>query len=213
MKRFLALLCLVAVAIFGIGYFRSAAADKAARGSNPRSSGASASNLNSDKGSTRSAKSLHLSKGDNVGTGIEEKDLVKQSAPVAELDAKFANWRSDGRKIVEEMAGGDRQKIGAAFSISMQSEDFRAWFARSRELEAEYRAASDDRKPAIMEELSAIREKGLAVLRQNMNQAVANPANVPNVSVVGGTLGTPQNGPAPAAPAAPAPPPPAPVFQ
>jgi hypothetical protein len=213
MKRFLALLCLVAVAIFGIGYFRSAAADKAARGSTPRNNGASASNLNSDKGSTRSSKSLHLTKSENIGTGVEEKDLVKQSAPVAELDAKFANWRSDGRKIVEEMAGGDRQKIGAAFSISMQSEDFRAGFARSRELEAEYRAASDDRKPAIMEELSAIREKGLAVLRQNMNQAPTVPNNGPNVTISGGTLGTPQNGPAPAAPAAPAPPPPAPVFQ
>ena len=213
MKRFLALLCLVAVPVAAYLYFKAPAGATAGRGAARSNGSSAASNLNLEKGSARTAKSLHLTKNENIGTGVEEKDLVKQSAPVAELDAKFANWRNDGRKMVEDMAGGDRQKIGAAFSISMQSEDFRAGFARSRELEAEYRAASDDRKPAIMEELSAIREKGLAVLRQNMNQAPTVPNNGPNVTVSGGTLGTPQNGPAPAAPAAPAPPPPAPVFQ
>jgi len=212
MKRFLALLCLVAVPVAAYLYFKAPAGATAGRGSARSNGSSAANNLNLEKGSARTAKSLHLTKNENIGTGVEEKDLVKQSAPVAELDAKFANWRSDGRKIVEDMAGGDRQKIGAAFSAAMQNEDFRASFARSRELEAEYRAAGDDRKPAIMDELSTLREKGLALLRQSMNQVPA-PNNVPNVSVIGGTLGTPQNGPAPAAPAAPVPPPPAPVFQ
>ena len=171
------------------------------------------SKLTTETGKPRAAKALKLSRKEDVGTEVEEKDLVKQSKPVAELDAKFATWRDDGRKAVEDMFGGDRQKIGEAFRAAMANEEFRANFGRMRELENQYRSASDDQKQAIMDELAAIRTRGLGMLKQAA--AGASAANQPTVTITGpGVVAPAGNGPgaAPtAAPAAPAPAPAAPV--
>jgi len=167
-------------------------------------SGSPVSKLTTESGKPRAAKALKLSRKDDVGTEVEEKDLVKQSKPVAELDAKFATWRDDGRKAVEDMFGGDRQKMGDAFRAAMANEEFRSNFGRMRELENQYRSASDDQKQAIMDELATIRSRGLGMLKQAA--AGAPPSNQPNVTVTGGTITVPGTVTTPAAaPAAPAP--------
>ena len=170
-------------------------------------------NLTNEKGSTRTAKNLHLSRKDDVGTDVEEKDLAKQSKPVAELDAKFATWRDDGKKAVEDMFGGDRQKISDAFRAAMANEEFRSNFGRMRELETQYRSATDDKKQAIMDELGEVRARGLGMLKQSASGAPSTAA--PTVTITGAGVVNPGNGAAPAAaPAAPAPAPAPPiVFQ
>ena len=170
-------------------------------------------NLTTEKGSTRTAKNLHLSRKDDVGTDVEEKDLAKQSKPVAELDAKFATWRDDGKKAVEDMFGGDRQKISDAFRAAMANEEFRSNFGRMRELENQYRTATDDKKQAIMDELGEVRNRGLGMLKQAA--AGAPSTATPTVTITGAGVVNPGNGAAPAAaPAAPAPAPAPPiVFQ
>jgi hypothetical protein len=170
------------------------------------------SKLTTETGKPRAVKALNLSRKDDVGTEVEEKDLVKQSKPVAELDAKFATWRDDGRKAVDDMFGGDRQKISDAFRAAMANEDFRNNFGRMRELETQYRSASDDQKQAIMDELSTIRSRGLGMLRQAAAGAPA--ASQPTVTITGPGVVSPTNGNSPAPAAAPAPEPAAPpVFQ
>jgi hypothetical protein len=163
------------------------------------------SKLTTETGNPRAAKALKLSRKDDVGTEVEEKDLVKQSKPVAELDAKFATWRDGGRKAVEEIFGSDHQKIGEAFRAAMKNEEFRANFGRMRELENQYRSASDDQKQGIMDELSTIRTRGLEMLKQAGAGVPAQ--NEPTVTVTGGAITVPGVvTPAPvAAPAAPAP--------
>ena len=176
-----------------------------------KKTGSPVSKLAMEKGTVRSAKNLHLSRKDDVGTEVEEKDLAKQSKPVAELDAKFATWRDDGRKAVEDMFGGDRQKIGDAFRAAMANEEFKSNFGRMRELENQYRSATDDQKQSIMDELSTIRNRGLGMLKQAA--AGAPSTATPNVTITGPGVVNPGNGAAPAAaPAAPAPPPAAPVV-
>jgi len=173
-------------------------------------SGSPVSKLTTETGKPRAAKALRLSRKDDVGTEVEEKDLVKQSKPVAELDAKFATWRDEGRKALDDMFGGDRQKMGDAFRAAMANEEFRSNFGRMRELENQYRSASDDQKQAIMDELATIRSRGLGMLKQAA--AGAPPANQPTVTVTGGAITVPGTGTTPgAAPAAPAPAPGAPV--
>jgi hypothetical protein len=168
------------------------------------------SKLTTETGKPRAAKALKLSRKEDVGTEVEEKDLVKQSKPVAELDAKFATWRDDGRKAVEDMFGGDRQKIGDAFRAAMANEEFRTNFGRMRELENQYRSASDDQKQGIMDELSTIRTRGLGMLKQAAAGAPA--SNQPTVTVTGGAITVPGTVTTPgAAPATPAPAPAAPV--
>ncbi len=180
--------------------------------STAKRTGSPVTKLTTETGKPRAAKALNLNRKEDVGTEVEEKDLVKQSKPVAELDAKFATWRDDGKKAVDDMFGGDRQKISDAFRAAMQNEDFRANFGRMRELESQYRGASDDQKQAIMDELSAIRTRGLGMLKQAA--AGAPPSNQPTVTVTGPGVVTPAttNGPAPAATDAPAPAPAAPVV-
>ncbi|NBN95617.1 MAG: hypothetical protein EBV31_08405 [Verrucomicrobia bacterium] len=160
--------------------------------STAKKTGSPVSKLTMEKGTVRSAKELHLSRKDDVAADVEEKDLAKQSKPVAELDAKFATWRDDGKKAVEDMFGGDRQKIGDAFRAAMQNEEFRSNFGRMRELETQYRTATDDKKQAIMDELGAVRARGLNMLKQA--GAGAAPAAAPTVTITGAGVVNPGNG-------------------
>jgi len=178
--------------------------------STAKKTGSPVTKLAMEKGTVRSAKNLNLSRKDDVGTEVEEKDLAKQSKPVAELDAKFATWRDDGRKAVEDMFGGDRQKIGDAFRAAMANDEFRSNYGRMRELESQYRSATDDQKQGIMDELSTIRNRGLGMLKQAAAGAPSTAA--PTVTITGPGVVNPGNGAAPAAAPAPAPAPPI-VFQ
>jgi hypothetical protein len=210
------LFAIIALCALGYGAFAAYQWAKGDEGtvvkSTAKRTGSPVTKLTTENGKPRAAKALKLSRKDDVGTEVEEKDLVKQSKPVAELDAKFATWRDDGRKAVEDMFGGDRQKIGDAFRAAMQNEEFRANFGRMRELESQYRSASDDQKQGIMDELSTIRTRGLGMLKQAAAGAPA--SNQPAVIVTGPGVVTPAttNGPAPAATDAPAPAPAAPVV-
>jgi hypothetical protein len=89
--------------------------------------------------------------------------------------------------------------------VAMANDEFRSNFGRMRELETQYRSASDDQKQAIMDELSTIRSRGLGMLKQAA--AGASASNQPTITVTTGPgVVRDANGPAPsAAPAAPAP--------
>jgi len=176
--------------------------------STAKKTGSPVTKLAMEKGTVRSAKNLNLSRKDDVGTEVEEKDLAKQSKPIAELDAKFATWRDDGRKAVEDMFGGDRQKIGDAFRAAMANDEFRSNYGRMRELESQYRSATDDQKQSIMDELASVRSRGLGMLKQAAAGAPSTAA--PTVTITGPGVVNPGNGAAPAA--APAPAPAAPVV-
>jgi hypothetical protein len=176
--------------------------------STAKKTGSPVTKLAMEKGTVRSAKNLNLSRKDDVGTEVEEKDLAKQSKPVGELDAKFATWRDDGRKAVEDMFGGDRQKIGDAFRAAMANDEFRSNYGRMRELESQYRSATDDQKQSIMDELASVRSRGLGMLKQAAAGAPSTAA--PTVTITGSGVVNPGNGAAPAA--APAPAPAAPVV-
>lgn len=178
--------------------------------STAKKTGSPVTKLTMEKAQVRTAKNLHLSRKDDIGTGVEEKDLAKQSKPIAELDAKFATWRDDGRKAVDDMFKGDRQKMGDAFRVAMQNDDFRTNYGRMRELEGQYRAATDDQKQGIMDELATIRNRGLGMLKQAADGAPA--AGTPSVTISGPGVVAPANGAAPSAPAAPAPAPAPPVV-
>lgn len=207
-NRLLAIFSLILVAGVGYAVYQWVKPeDVSVVRSTAKKTGSPVSKLAMEKGTVRSSKNLNLSRKDDVGTEVEEKDLAKQSKPVGELDAKFATWRDDGRKAVEDMFGGDRQKIGDAFRAAMANDEFRSNWGRMRELENQYRGASDDQKQGIMDELSTIRNRGLDMLKQAA--AGAPSAATPNVTItVPGVVTTPGAAPA----AAPAPAPAAPVV-
>lgn len=152
----------------------------------------------------RSTSGLHLNPKENIKPELSESDLVKDLSPQQALESKFQNWRNDGKKRIEEMFGGDREKIGAAFRGALQNQAFKDLFSRSHELEAKWKEAGDNEKEGIMSELSAIREKGFGMLKAEMNK-VDTPAPGENAAgVVTITPATASPAAAPAAPAAPA---------
>jgi predicted Fe-S protein YdhL (DUF1289 family) len=216
-NRTFLLLCLPVVVGAGIIVYRYAAPEpekkpEVVRRAAPSASTADASS--SAKPQARSARSLNLSAKENVRPELEKEDLVRDMTPRAALEEKFRNWRSDGRKLVEDMAGGDREKIGAAFRAALQNQDFKDTFSRSHELEAKWKEASDEEKPAIMQELEVLRGRGLAMLAREMGR-ISSTGGTGGVTVINGgapaTTGTPPA--APAANGAPAPAPAPVIFQ
>ena len=96
----------------------------------------------------------------------------------------------------------------------MQNDEFRTNFGRMRELEAQYRTASDDKKQAIMDELATVRTRGLGMLKQAGAAAAPAAANQGPTITITGPNGAPATNGADAPAAAPAPAPAAPiVFQ
>jgi hypothetical protein len=78
-----------------------------------------------------------------------------------------------------------------------------------RDLESQYRSATDDKKQAIMDELAEVRNRGLGMLKQAGTGAPSNAT--PTVTITGAGVVTPGAAPD-AAPAAPAPAPAPPVV-
>ncbi|NBS05580.1 MAG: hypothetical protein EBS64_10430 [Verrucomicrobia bacterium] len=167
--------------------------------------GPTATNHVTDRPSTvRSASGLHLNPKENIKPELSATDLVKDLSPQQALESKFQNWRAEGKKLIEEMAGGDREKIGAAFRSAFQNQAFKDLYTRNHELETKWKDASDTEKEGIMAELSAIREKGFSFIKAEMNKA-STPASGENTAgVVTITPATASPAAAPAAPAAPA---------
>jgi hypothetical protein len=211
-NRTFILLCFALVVGAGFVVARFVSPEPIAPKERKSKAGPTATNHVTDRPSTvRSASGLHLNPKENIKPELSATDLVKDLSPQQALESKFQNWRNDGKKRIEEMFGGDREKIGAAFRGALQNQAFKDLFSRSHELEAKWKEAGDNEKEGIMSELSAIREKGFGLLKAEMNK-VDTPApgeNAAGVVIIAPPAASPAAAPAaPGAPAAePAPPP------
>lgn len=150
------------------------------------------------KSTARSVQPLKLNPKENIRPEIDPADQVKETTPQAALEEKFRNWRAEGRKIIDEMAGGDREKLGAAFRSALQNQDFKDLFSRSHELEGKWREASDEEKPAIMQEMETIRARGLLILARELGRASANGGNTNNSAAPAAPVKPNSDAPAPA---------------
>ncbi len=164
----------------------------------------------------RSTSGLVLSTKENVRPDFNTKAMVKEKSASAKaaLEEKFNNFNSDSRRLVEEISGGDRDKMRAAFGAALQDEGFKEMFRRRHELEGQWKTANDGEKEGIMREMEQLRAAGLNRLKQEMgriNGAPQGEALPPGVRVQSVTLPTNQKLPAPAQPA-PAPTPAQPVI-
>lgn len=162
----------------------------------------------------RTARGIHLDKTTNVQPELTEADQTNELTARDVLEQRFRNFREDGRKQFEELVGGDREKMGQLFRQSFSNPDFQAIFQETRAISEKWRTASDDEKPALMEQMTALRARGLNIARQELAKMNAPAPQVqPTVTIEGGEVvkpatnsGTLQLGTQPAAPA------PAPVI-
>lgn len=166
----------------------------------------------------RSTSGLVLNSKENVRPDFDRnKEMVKEksSAAKAALEEKFASFNDNSRKMVEEISGGDRDKMRAAFGAALQDEKFKEMFRRRHELEGQWKTATDGEKEGIMREMEQIRTAGLSRLKEEMgriNGAPQGEALPPGVRVQSVTLPANQNGAATANAPAPAPAPAQPVI-
>ncbi len=156
----------------------------------------------------RTARGLHVDKTTNVQPELVEADQATETTAKDQLEQRFRNFREDGRKQFEELVGGDREKMGRLFRGAFSNPEFQEIFQSSRAISEKWRTASDDEKPALMDQLTALRAKGLNIARQELAKMDAPAAQAqPTVTIEGGTVVLPANGgkteatPPPAAPA------------
>ncbi|MBM3826115.1 MAG: hypothetical protein FJ410_05305 [Verrucomicrobia bacterium] len=152
----------------------------------------------------RSTSGLVLNSEENVRPDFDRnKEMVKEksSAAKAALEERFASFNDNSRKMVEEISGGDRDKMRAAFGAALQDEKFKELFRRRHELEGQWKTATDGEKEGIMREMELIRTIGLARLKEEMGRINGAPQGdglPPGVRVQSVTLPANQNGAAPA---------------
>lgn len=154
----------------------------------------------------RSVRGLQLDKSTNVQPELVAADQGVDSAAREQLEQRFRSFREDGRKQFEDLVDGDREKMGRLFRSSFANPEFQQIFQSSREISEKWRTASDGEKPALMDQLSALRNKGLGIAKQELIKMDAPPAAPvqPTVTVDGATIvpaGTKPAGEQPAAPA------------
>jgi len=161
----------------------------------------------------RSAKTLKLDKNANVIPDLDKEALTRELTPKEALEARFRNFRDEGRQQFEAIFQGDQDRTRAAMRSLFQNEEFRGIFQQSRALSEKWGQANDQEKAAIMGQLQALREKGLSMARAEAarqtnggaieSTTLALPSQVINNS---GVITLPADGQAtPAAPVAPAP--------
>jgi len=159
----------------------------------------------------RTARNLHVDKSTNVQPELVEADQTTESAARDQLEQRFRSFREDGRKQFEDLVGGDREKMGRLFRSAFANPEFQEIFQSSRTISEKWRTASDAEKPALMDQLTALRAKGLNIAKQELAKMDAPAAPVqPTVTVEGAAIvqptpRAPGNAPAEAQPAAPAP--------
>jgi hypothetical protein len=177
---------------------------------NPPSAGVSAtpskSKIESTSGSeishpvARPVKDLKLDTRNNV-----KPDKVEEPAsPVATkevLEEKFKNFREEGRKNFEEAVGGNWARLR---KVMESNPEIQQLWMQQRELREKWATMRDEEKPAALEQMAALREKGLGLLKAEFAkpetpEPSANPAN-PDTAAPAAPPEPTAEGPAPNAP-------------
>ena len=115
-----------------------------------------------------------------------------------EARAKAKVFMEETRKMAEEIAGGDQNKLQRAVMSGMMKPENQALMKEMRELGAAMRNATPEEREVLGQQAVALRDRAMAALRAEvaaLPEAGAAPAAVPPAAAAGGE----------AAPAAPAP--------
>ena len=140
------------------------------------------------KANKRSAKNLNLDKKNNIKPEVEE-DAPTQSVNEKEnVETQFQALRDDQRKQWQEIFGDDRDKMRAVMRTAIDNHpEFSEMFRRSREIRDNWATSSDSEKPKLLAELTDIRQRGLEIIKTEVDRYNSTPLAAP----------TPEAAPAP----------------
>lgn len=150
----------------------------------------------------RPAKDLKLDTKNNIRPDKGEETTSNPVVTKEALEEKFKNFREEGRKNFEEAVGANWGRLRKVMEANPEIQQL--WM-QQRELREKWATMSDEEKPAALEQMTALREKGLGLIKAEFakpettdptaapaNQGTAEPAPPPEPTA---------EGPAPNAPA------------
>ena len=150
----------------------------------------------------RPAKDLKLDTKNNIKPDKGEEPTSNPVVTKEALEEKFKNFREEGRKNFEGIIGGNWDRL---HKVTDANPEIHQLWMQQRELRDKWATMSDEEKPAALEQMTALREKGLGLLKAEFakpetpdptaapaNQGTAEPAPPPEPTA---------EGPAPNAPA------------
>ena len=148
----------------------------------------------------RPAKDLKLDTKNNIKPDPVEDPSHKAAAKEA-LEEKYKNFREDGRKKFEEAVGANWGRLRKVMEANPEIQQL---WNQQRELRDKWATMSDEEKPAAMEQMIALREKGLGLIKAEFAKPeTAEPTTAPANSGTAEPMPPPEptaEGPAPNAP-------------
>lgn len=169
----------------------------------PKGTTSSPSVAEETRTSARSIKDLKLDKRTNVKPDAPEDTEATKVAAREIIDEKFKNFREEGRKNFEEAVGGNWNVFRKVVETNPEIQEL---WRQQRELRDKWGTMTDAEKPAALEQMTALRDKGLSLIKVEMSKpentaSAAAPAN-PNAPAEASPPPEPTaEGPAPNAPA------------
>jgi len=142
----------------------------------------------------RPARDLKLDTRNNIKPDPVEEPSYKVDAKEV-LEEKYKNFRDEGRKNFEEVVG---RNWGRLRKVMEANPEIQQLWMQQRELRDKWATMTDEEKPAAMEQMIALREKGLGLIKAEFakpetpdpaataaNQGTAEPAPPPEPTAEG----------------------------
>ena len=149
----------------------------------------------------RPAKDLKLDTKNNIKPDKTDEPATITVAAKEALEEKFKNFREEGRKNFEEIIGGNWDRL---HRVTDANPEIHQLWMQQRELRDKWATMSDEEKPAALEQMTALREKGLGLLKAEFAKPeTPDPAASPANSGTAEPMPAPEptaEGPAPNAP-------------
>jgi hypothetical protein len=127
----------------------------------------------------RPAKDLKLDTKNNVKPDPADEPATSKVATKEAVEEKFKNFREEGRKNFEGIVGGNWDRLHKVIEANPEIQQL--WM-QQRELRDKWATMTDEEKPAALEQMTALREKGLGLLKAEFAkpetpEPAASPAN------------------------------------
>lgn len=149
----------------------------------------------------RPAKDLKLDTKNNIKPDKGEEPNNNPVVTKEALEEKFKNFREEGRKNFEEAVGANWGRLRKVMEANPEIQQL--WM-QQRELRDKWATMSDEEKPAALEQMTALREKGLGLIKAEFAKPeTTEPAATPANSGTAEPMPAPEptaEGPAPNAP-------------
>jgi hypothetical protein len=110
----------------------------------------------------RPTKDLKLDTKNNIKPDKVEEPTSSPVVTKEALEEKYKTFREDGRKKFEEAVGAN---WGRLRKVMESNPEIQQLWMQQRELRDKWATMSDEEKPAAMEQMIALREKGLGLIK------------------------------------------------